>query len=203
MEGVSLNVSNRYDTESVARFGEELSDLIGDREYIVDTSRNGFVAPATETAAVANDWCNRPDQALGEQAVGTMDPELYPHIAAMLWIKPPGESDGNQVVFPNQDCHGETSPPGIFSPRQARQLIINDRRRARVGTRSGACGHALIVTEVQQKVGWVWRCRTQPVSSRFAQHRRATASHRLPPASAPTGRSTTSPAAHSRRKKYL
>jgi endoglucanase len=125
-EGVSLNVSNRYDTPSVARFGEELSDLIGGRDYVVDTGRNGFTDATAEPAAVANDWCNRPDQALGRQAVGSADPDLYPHMAAGIWIKPPGESDGNQVVFPQQDCHGETAPPGLFSPRQAQQLIIND-----------------------------------------------------------------------------
>ena len=121
MEGVSLNVSNRYDTESVARFGEELSDLIGDREYIVDTSRNGFVAPATETAAVANDWCNRPDQALGEQAVGTMDPELYPHMAAMLWIKPPGESKRRQP--------GGLPEPGLSRRRRPRPASSHRARR--------------------------------------------------------------------------
>ena len=121
-EGVSLNVSNRYPTQAVADFGEELSALIGGRDYLVDTSRNG--APAT-MANLANDWCNRPNQGLGEQRTGSPDPQRYPHLAAELWIKHPGESDGNSRIFPTVNCHGETAAPGLFSPKQARALIVN------------------------------------------------------------------------------
>lgn len=128
-EGVSLNVSNRYPTPVVAAFGEELSDLIGGRDYLIDTSRNGSATTPADPAAVADDWCNRPDQALGPQQVGSPDPATWPHLAAALWIKPPGESDGNQAIFPQQDCHGETAAPGVFSLRQARQLILNDPRQ--------------------------------------------------------------------------
>lgn len=126
VEGVSLNVSNRYPTWAVADFGEELSELIGGRDYIVDSSRNGSTTTATDPGSLSNDWCNRPDQALGVQETGTPDPQRWPHLAAQLWIKLPGESDGNAAVFPQQDCHGETAPPGEFSPRQARELILND-----------------------------------------------------------------------------
>ncbi len=126
-EGVSLNVSNRYPTWSAADFGEELSELVGGRDYIVDSSRNGSTATSADPASLSNDWCNRPDQGLGVQAVGTPDARRWPHLAAQLWIKLPGESDGNAKVFPQQDCHGETAPPGAFSPRQARELILNDR----------------------------------------------------------------------------
>jgi cellulase/cellobiase CelA1 len=58
--------------------------------------------------------------------VGTPDPQRWPHLAAQLWIKLPGESDGNSQIFPQQNCHGETAAPGEFSPRQARALILND-----------------------------------------------------------------------------
>ena len=128
-EGVSLNVSNRYPTWAAADFGEELAELVGDRDYIVDTSRNGAADTALDPASLANDWCNRTDQALGEQRIGTPDAARWPHLAAQLWIKLPGESDGNATVFPNQDCHGETAPPGAFSAKQARELILNDPRQ--------------------------------------------------------------------------
>ena len=120
-------MSNRYPTWAVADFGEELSELVGGRDYIVDSSRNGSTATGADPASLSNDWCNRPDQALGVQEVGTPDARRWPHLAAQLWIKLPGESDGNAQVFPRQDCHGETAPPGEFSPRQARELILNDR----------------------------------------------------------------------------
>ena len=135
-EGVSLNVSNRYPSWAAADFGEELSELIGGRDYIVDTSRNGAAATTRDPASLAGDWCNRPDQALGEQRVGTPDAQRWPHLAAQLWIKLPGESDGNAAVFPQQDCHGETAPPGAFSARQARELILNDPRQPDVRRRA-------------------------------------------------------------------
>ena len=72
-EGVSLNVSNRYPTPAVADFGEELSALIGGRDYLVDTSRNG--APAT-MANLANDWCNRPDQGWASSAPAAPIPSV-------------------------------------------------------------------------------------------------------------------------------
>jgi endoglucanase len=125
-EGVSLNVSNRYPTWSVADFGEELSELIGGRDYIIDSSRNGSTVTGTDPASLSNDWCNRPDQALGVQELGTPDATRWPHLAAQLWIKLPGESDGNAAVFPQQDCHGEAALPGVFSAKQARELILND-----------------------------------------------------------------------------
>ena len=128
-EGVSLNVSNRYPSWAVADFGEELSELVGARDYIIDTSRNGADGTALDPASLSNDWCNRPDQALGVQEIGTPDEQRWPHLAAQLWIKLPGESDGNAAVFPQQDCHGETALPGEFSPRQARELILNDTRQ--------------------------------------------------------------------------
>ena len=115
-EGVSLNVSNRYPTWAAADFGEELSELVGGRDYIVDSSRNGADDTELDPASLSNDWCNRPDQALGVQKIGTPDAARWPHLAAQLWIKVPGESDGNATVFPQQDCHGETAAPGT-SPR--------------------------------------------------------------------------------------
>ena len=126
-EGVSLNVSNRYPTVGTADFGEQLSRLIGGRDYIIDSSRNGV--ESTSFDDLANDWCNRPQQALGLQETESPDKAKWPHFAARLWIKLPGESDGNSAVFPTQNCHEEPAPPGVFSPRQARQLILNDPRQ--------------------------------------------------------------------------
>jgi endoglucanase len=87
-DGFSLNVSNYYSTDDVAKFGREVSELIGGKHFVVDTSRNGL-GPAE-----GNDpegWCNPPGRALGSApTVDTGDPL----IDAFLWIKRPGESDG-------------------------------------------------------------------------------------------------------------
>lgn len=83
--GFSLNVSNYQTTEANIAYGRQLSDLIGNKPFIIDTSRNG-VGPAPD-----NEWCNAEGRALGQL------PDLSPNIArvdALLRIKPPGESDG-------------------------------------------------------------------------------------------------------------
>lgn len=110
-EGFSVNVSNRQTTADSYAWGRELSDLVGDREFVIDTSRNGLGPPPDEPSR-DDEWCNPARQALGDRpAVQTGRPGL----AATLWIKAPGESDGI--------CGGERTY--FFSPNQARTLIVN------------------------------------------------------------------------------
>ena len=119
-EGVSLNVSNRYPTWAAADFGQGSQCRRGARLHRRQQPQRRRRDRSLHPASLSNDWCNRPDQALGMQKIGTPDAARWPHLAAQLWIKVPGESDGNAAVFPQQDCHGETAAPGEFSPRQAR-----------------------------------------------------------------------------------
>jgi endoglucanase len=44
-EGFSINVSNRQTTKDSHQWGRELSDLVGNREFVIDTSRNGLGPP--------------------------------------------------------------------------------------------------------------------------------------------------------------
>jgi endoglucanase len=110
-EGFTVNVSNRQTTQDSYRWGRELADLVGNREFIIDTSRNGLGPPADDPAR-DDEWCNPARQALGRPP--STNPAL-PGVAALLWIKRPGESDGF--------CGGETTY--LFTPRQARSLIVN------------------------------------------------------------------------------
>jgi endoglucanase len=109
--GFSINVSNRQTTQESERWGLELSNLVGDREFIIDTSRNGLGAPPDEPGR-DDEWCNPYRQALGTRPMTLAPPMLT---AALLWIKRPGESDGA--------CRGEQDTK--FSPTQARNLIVN------------------------------------------------------------------------------
>ncbi|GLZ28252.1 glucanase [Lentzea sp. NBRC 105346] len=106
-EGFAVNISNRQSTEDAHKWGRELADLTGDREFVIDTSRNGLGPPPGD----GDSWCNPEQQGLGEPP--TTKPALE-GVAALLWIKPPGESDGI--------CGGEDTY--LFSPRQARNLIM-------------------------------------------------------------------------------
>ena len=104
-EGFAVNVSNRQSTADSQRYAAALSRLLGGREAVIDTSRNGLPAPPGDA------WCNAEPQALGQPP--TTSPRLD-RVAALLWIKAPGESDGS--------CAGGRAP-GVFLPRQARSLI--------------------------------------------------------------------------------
>jgi endoglucanase len=110
--GFAVNVSARDSTAVSRAYGEELSDLVGHRPFVVDASRNGLDLDAA--AAATAQWCNPVRQALGEPPRVTS----VGHNVGLLWIKNPGESDGNGPT-----CAGETAWPGLFSPRQARRLI--------------------------------------------------------------------------------
>ncbi|MBG0854976.1 glycoside hydrolase family 6 protein [Streptomyces spinoverrucosus] len=88
-DGFSVNVSNFYSTEDSIAYGKELSAKVGDKHFVIDTSRNGN-GPYTEGDPNER-WCNPPGRALGETpTTKTADPL----VDAYLWIKRPGESDG-------------------------------------------------------------------------------------------------------------
>ncbi|OKI47425.1 glycoside hydrolase family 6 protein [Micromonospora sp. CB01531] len=106
-EGFAVNVANRQSTTDSHRWRLRLSHLGGDREMVIDTSRNGLAAPPDDQ------WCNAAPQALGQPP--TTEPKLD-RVAALLRIKNPGESDG--------PCGRGEPAPGVFSPAQARTLIV-------------------------------------------------------------------------------
>lgn len=81
-DGFSLNVSNRRPNAELINFGKAVSAQVGNKHFIIDTSRNGV--PQTE-------WCNPPGEKLG--TLPTFDTG-EPLCDAFLWLKYPGESDG-------------------------------------------------------------------------------------------------------------
>ena len=88
-DGFSVNVSNFYTTEDSVKYGKELSAKVGGKHFVIDTGRNGN-GPYTE-GDTSERWCNPPGRALGETpTTKTADPL----VDAYLWIKRPGESDG-------------------------------------------------------------------------------------------------------------
>jgi endoglucanase len=92
-DGFAVNVSNFYPTAASKEFGQKLSAKVGGKHFVIDTSRNGN-GPYTGGDPEEN-WCNPPGRALGEApTTDTGDPL----VDAYLWVKRPGESDG--------DCRG-------------------------------------------------------------------------------------------------
>jgi endoglucanase len=62
-QGFSVNVANRQTTKQSYRWGRELSDLLGRREFVIDTSRNGL-GPPPDDPDRDDEWCNPQRQAL-------------------------------------------------------------------------------------------------------------------------------------------
>lgn len=88
-DGFAVNVSNFYSTEDSLAYGKQLSAKVGGKHFVIDTSRNGN-GPYTGGSPDER-WCNPPGRALGEPpTTKTADPLAD----AYLWIKRPGESDG-------------------------------------------------------------------------------------------------------------
>lgn len=88
-DGFAVNVSNFYSTQDSIAYGKQLSAKVGNKHFVIDTSRNGN-GPYTAGNADQN-WCNPPGRSLGETpTTKTADPLVDDY----LWIKRPGESDG-------------------------------------------------------------------------------------------------------------
>jgi endoglucanase len=101
-------------------------DPVSQKHAVIDTSRNGRGSwhPPVGKYSDAEVWCNPPNRGLGRQP--TLETGS-PYVDALLWIKIPGESDGQ--------CHrgrgGPADPErgliapsaGSWFPEQARELI--------------------------------------------------------------------------------
>ena len=109
--GFALNVSNFIgDRAGARRTATGFPTPLGGARYVIDTSRNGngaYDGPEQPT------WCNPPGRALGTPP--TRDTGS-PRVAAFLWVKEPGDSDG--------DCRGAPAA-GEFWPQYALDLANN------------------------------------------------------------------------------
>lgn len=109
-----------------SRYASQLGGTEPTTRFVVDTSRNGLgpwdfpegVYPTPE------DWCNPPDRGLGLRPDTTTG---VPLVDAYLWIKVPGESDGNcyrGTGGPLDPARGMEDPDaGQWFAEQARELI--------------------------------------------------------------------------------
>ncbi len=88
--GFSLNTSNYVSTEENLDYGRRLSGFTGGKHFVIDTSRNG-AGPYEEAKTEEETWCNPPGRKLGKPP--TTD-TAEPLCDGFLWLKRPGESDG-------------------------------------------------------------------------------------------------------------
>ena len=109
-----------------SRYASQLGSTQPTTHFVLDTSRNGR-GPWTGGTQYPDrqDWCNPPGRGLGLAPTTTTG---NPLVDAYLWIKVPGESDGQC----NRGTGGTTDPEwggitdpvaGAWFPAQAHQLI--------------------------------------------------------------------------------
>jgi endoglucanase len=119
--GISVNVSNFDDTavsdDYAARLTARLrSDFGVTSRWVVDTARNGnggWVVPGSPDSGHVG-FCNPPQRKLGVTSrAGSAGGAEY-----QLWIKNPGDSDGDSA-----QCPAGSPPAGRFSPDLAEALI--------------------------------------------------------------------------------
>jgi endoglucanase len=104
--GIALNVSNYQSTARNVSYAQAINAALGSaKPFVIDTSRNG--KPLN-----GDDWCNPVGQRIGVTprtgGAGGLD--------LQLWVKPPGESDGNCGI-------GAGTNAGDFSPAIAMKLL--------------------------------------------------------------------------------
>jgi endoglucanase len=85
-DGFALNTANHESTDDSIAYAREISRHAASDHFVIDTSRNG--APITTRP---NEWCNNPNASLG---VPPSTRTEVPGLDALLWIKQPGDSDG-------------------------------------------------------------------------------------------------------------
>ncbi|MGW0981255.1 glycoside hydrolase family 6 protein [Streptomyces xiamenensis] len=106
--GFSLNVSNFYRTDEAASYASRVNQTLSQRygysrAFVVDTSRNGNGSNG--------EWCNP-----AGRRIGTPTQQGGSGAEMLLWIKTPGESDGNCGV-------GSGSTAGQFLPEVAYRMV--------------------------------------------------------------------------------
>jgi endoglucanase len=95
----ALNVSNFRRTAELVGYGRKIG-----MPFVIDTSRNGRGPWHGK-----EDWCNPPRRGLGARPTTSTG---IRGVDAFLWVKPPGESDG-------ECADGKDPPAGRWWPRYA------------------------------------------------------------------------------------
>jgi endoglucanase len=101
----------------------------GLKHFVIDTGRNGqgrWIPPADHPAGDPQDWCNPPDRGLGYTPTANTGMAL---LDAYLWIKIPGESDGQCFRWTSGPLdpvrNMEDPPAGQWFPEMALELVQN------------------------------------------------------------------------------
>ncbi len=116
VQGFYTNDTHLQWTSHELRYARAVSRRTGGAHFVINTSGNGrgpVLNPHPRTQGV-EDLCNPPGRGLG--VPDTTTPGLDPHLDALLWVVPPGNSSG--------PCNGGTAS-GTFWLARAEELAAN------------------------------------------------------------------------------
>ncbi|MCU1596704.1 MAG: Glucanase [Glaciihabitans sp.] len=142
--GAALSPSGQWSTTATdptlntagidSRYASILGSTQPTAHYVLDTSRNGkgpWTPAVSSSYPDPQTWCNPPGAGLGARPQADPTPTTYPLLDAYLWVKTPGQSDGQC----NRGIAGSTTDPewggtvdpaaGDWFPQQALQLAQN------------------------------------------------------------------------------
>lgn len=119
-DGFALNVSNFIPTAETVAYGERIAAKVGNKHFIIDTSRNGVGGNG--------EWCNPRGQGLGSLPTTQTG---HPLVDAYLWVKAPGQSDGQ--------CNGGPAA-GTFWTDYALELARNQPQQFATVVRLASAG---------------------------------------------------------------
>jgi endoglucanase len=112
-DGFSVNVSAYYTDAEALAYAQAVRTVTG-MDFVIDSSRNGL-------GTYQDQWCNPVGRALGAPPTNATGVSGWDY---RLWIKPPGQSDGECVGKPFDD--GVPDPPaGTWMPEIALELARN------------------------------------------------------------------------------
>ena len=112
--GFALNTSNYQTTAASKSYGQQISQQLGGKKFVIDTSRNGNGSNG--------EWCNPSGRALGEKPTLVNDGS---GLDALLWVKLPGESDGTCNGGPSAGAWFQEHRPGAGPQRE----VVTSARR--------------------------------------------------------------------------
>ncbi|MGP3535818.1 glycoside hydrolase family 6 protein [Microbacterium sp. RD1] len=102
VRGFATNVSNYQTTADEFAYAHDVAGFLDGAHAVIDTSRNGAGPAGAE-------WCNPPGRLVGDPG-GEYGDDV---VDTNVWIKPPGESDG--------ECNGGPDA-GVWWPEAAVEL---------------------------------------------------------------------------------
>lgn len=114
LKGIALNTANYRSTHEMSQLCNKLAQTSGrDLQCIIDTSRNN-------KGPNGNEWCNAKYTGIGSTPTESTS---ISRIAYFLWVKPPGESDGECTGQSSEALRGPSA--GAFFPEHFETLWNN------------------------------------------------------------------------------